>query len=153
MITVKCALGDPPAGCYSSRRRERANYLRGYCQTYLPEEIREEQLVKQIDPFLRFLEVAASANAEIVNFSKIGRQCHVDHRAVLRYFQTLDDTLLGFFLEPYHTSVRKRQTMSPNCTSSIPGWRELLRDSYQSAFTPPPVNSESSLNTTSCLSA
>jgi predicted AAA+ superfamily ATPase len=48
---------------------ERANYLRGYYQTYLREEIREEQIVRKIDPFLRFLEVAASANAEVVNFS------------------------------------------------------------------------------------
>jgi predicted AAA+ superfamily ATPase len=92
---------------------ERGDFLRGYCQTYLREEIREEQIVRKIDPFLRFLEVAASANAEIVNFSKIGRQCKVDHRAVLRYFQILEDTLLGFFLEPYHTSVRKRQILSP----------------------------------------
>ncbi len=47
------------------------------------------------------------------NFSKIGRQCNVDHRAVVRYFQILEDTLLGFFLGPYHTSIRKRQILSP----------------------------------------
>ncbi len=105
--------GSLPQVITAEDDQARANYLRGYCQTYLREEIREEQIVRKIDPFLRFIEVAASANAEIVNFSKIGRQCHVDHRAVLRYFQILDDTLLGFFLEPYHASVRKRQVLSP----------------------------------------
>jgi len=34
-------------------------------------------------------------------------------KTVKKYFQILEDTFLGFFLEPYHRSLRKRQISSP----------------------------------------
>ncbi len=85
-------------------------YLRSYVATYLREEIKEEQIIRQLDPFVRFLEVAAQTNGQVVNASKIGRDSSTDSKAVLRYFQILEDTLVGFFLEPFHSSVRKVQT-------------------------------------------
>jgi len=88
---------------------EKQEYLRAYSNTYLKEEIREEQVVRQIEPFLRFLEVAAQCNGEPLNFSKIARDCGTDPKAVERYYQVLEDTLVGFFLPPFHRSVRKRQ--------------------------------------------
>ena len=50
-----------------------------------------------------------SLPAVIINFSKIAREAGTDSKGVARYFQILEDTLLGFFLEPYHSSIRKRQ--------------------------------------------
>lgn len=85
-------------------------YLRSYVANYIREEIKEEQIVRQIDPFVRFLEVAAQHNSKIINASKIGRDSLSDSASVLRYFDILVDTLLGFYLEPYHRSVRKIQT-------------------------------------------
>jgi predicted AAA+ superfamily ATPase len=37
----------------------------------------------------------------------------VDPKIVKNYYSILQDTLLGFLLEPYHTSLRKRQKNSP----------------------------------------
>lgn len=89
---------------------EKKEYLRAYVSLYLKEEIREEQAVRKIEPFVRFLEVAAQCNGTILNHSKIGRDAGVDSKAIERYFQILEETLLGFYLEPFHFSVRKRQT-------------------------------------------
>lgn len=89
---------------------EKREYLRAYSSTYLKEEIKEEQLVRRIDPFRRFLEVVAQCNGEILNYSKIARDAATDPKAVERYFEILEDTLLGFFLDPYHRSIRKRQS-------------------------------------------
>ena len=47
---------------------------------------------------------------QILNYAKIARDSGIEEKSVSRYFQILDDTLLGFFLEPYHLSVRKRQS-------------------------------------------
>lgn len=91
----------------------RTEQLETYVAVYLREEIREEQLVRNLDPFNRFLEVAAQTSGQIVNYSKIGRDCGVDSRAVARYFQILEETLIGAFLKPYHRSVRKQQGRSP----------------------------------------
>lgn len=89
---------------------EKREYLRAYVAAYIREEIKEEQAVRQIDPFVRFVEIAAQHNGKIINASKVGRESQIDSAAVLRYFQILEDTLLGFYLPPYNRSARKVQT-------------------------------------------
>lgn len=92
---------------------DRKRFLRSYVQTYLKEEVQLEQAVRKIEPFRKFLEVAAQSNGEILNYSRLGREAGVEAKSVERYFQILADTLLGFFLEAYHPSIRKRQLAKP----------------------------------------
>lgn len=92
---------------------DKMSYLRTYALTYLNEEIKAEQIVRKLDPFRKFLEVAAQQNGEIINYSKIGKQIGVDTKTVQSYFHVLEDTLIGFYLKPYHTSIRKRLIESP----------------------------------------
>ncbi|MBL7662271.1 ATP-binding protein [bacterium] len=87
----------------------RAEILKSYVHVYLKEEIREEQIIRSLDPFTRFLEAAAQSNGTIVNLSKLGREANTDAKSIARYFQILEDTLLGFFVDPYHRSIRKQQ--------------------------------------------
>lgn len=92
---------------------EKTAFLRAYALTYLKEEIWGEQIVRKLDPFRKFVEIAAQVNGEILNFANIARDVGVDIKTVQSYFQILEDTLLGFFLEPYHRSIRKRQRRAP----------------------------------------
>lgn len=92
---------------------EKQEYLKTYVNTYLKEEIQIEQVVRKITPFRDFLEIAAQSSGEIINFSKIAREIGSDPVSVKSYFQILEDTLLGYFLYPYHESIRKRQMKSP----------------------------------------
>ena len=64
-------------------------------------------------PLAKFLEVAAQCNGQIINYAKIGRDCGVDGTAIERYFQILEDTHVGFTLQPFHLSIRKRQAQKP----------------------------------------
>lgn len=91
----------------------RGRYLKTYVRTYLQEEILLEQIVRNVDGFRNFLEVAAQTNGKILNYAKIARDCNMDDKSVARFFEILRDTLVGFFLEPYGTSVRKRQAQKP----------------------------------------
>jgi len=100
--------GLPEIFSLDQQDKERALY--SYVSTYLKEEILVEQIIRKIEPFRRFLEVAAQMNGKILNYSKISRDSGVQEKSVARYYQILDDTLLGFFLEPYHQSIRKRQS-------------------------------------------
>ncbi|MDQ2995160.1 MAG: DUF4143 domain-containing protein, partial [Pseudomonadota bacterium] len=84
-----------------------------YAHTYLREEIWEEQVIKTLAPFRKFLEVAAQCNGKIVNFSNIAREVGIDDKTAKAYFEILDDTLIGFFLEPHHNSVRKQVSGKP----------------------------------------
>lgn len=91
----------------------KSRYLRSYSQTYLKEEIVAEQVIRKLDPFRQFLEIAAQQNGEIINFSNIARDVGVDNLTVQSYFQILEDTLVGFLLPSYHRSIRKRQRSNP----------------------------------------
>ncbi len=87
---------------------ERSLFLQAYALTYLKEEIRAEQLTKNLDAFRRFLEVAAQCNGKIINYSNIARDVGVDDKTIKEYFTILEDTLVGFMLEPFQHSFRKR---------------------------------------------
>ncbi len=86
------------------------DFLYSYVQTYLKEEVAVEQLVRNLETFRRFLVAAAQSNGKIVNHAKLERDAGVAARQALRHFEILADTLIGFYLEPFNTSVRKRQT-------------------------------------------
>lgn len=88
-------------------------YLRTYIQTYLREEIQLEQLTRNLLAFRNFLAVAAQANGKIISYSKIAKASGVDEKSVARFFEILVDTLVGYMLEPYDKSVRKRQSGKP----------------------------------------
>ena len=61
---------------YSLRGEEdKQAFLRAYALTYLKEEIVAEQIVRRLDPFRHFLEVAAQSNGMIVNYANICRGC------------------------------------------------------------------------------
>ena len=93
--------------------KEKADILRAYANVYLKEEIWGEQLIRQLDPFRRFVEVAARQSGKIVNASKLGRDVGVDVKTVQTWYQVLEDTLIGFHLDAYHTSVRKQLRQAP----------------------------------------
>lgn len=92
---------------------DRKRFLRAYALTYLREEIQLEQLVRKMEPFRRFLEVAAQASGEVINNAALGREAGVDSKTVLRYYEVLKETWVAYFLEPWHRSVRKQQTQHP----------------------------------------
>lgn len=107
------AFGTLPTIWNTTAPLERSLYLQAYAETYLREEIVAEQIVRNLPPFRRFLQVAAQMSGKLINYTKVASDCMTDPSNVRNYFQVLDDTLLGFFLEPFHESIRKRQTKSP----------------------------------------
>jgi len=92
---------------------ERQLYLRSYVNTYLKEEIAEEQVVRKLDPFRKFLQVASQSSGNIINFSNIAKDTGVSIPTIQTYFQILEDTLLGTIIPPFHESIRKRQFENP----------------------------------------
>jgi predicted AAA+ superfamily ATPase len=105
--------GSLPAIFSYATAEDKRLYLETYGRTYLKEEIWNEQVVRKLEPFASFLEVAAQCNGKILNFSKIGKDIGIDTKTVQAYYQILDDTLAGFILPAYHRSIRKRQTKAP----------------------------------------
>ncbi len=100
---------------------EKNAFLRSYADTYLKEEIWNEHVIRKLQPFRRFLEVAAQCNGKIINYANIARDVGVDDKTIKEYFCILEDTMIGFFLEPFHNSFRKRLVEKPKFFFFDPG--------------------------------
>lgn len=107
------AYGTLPKIFQLNNPEEFSHFLRAYAQVYLREEVWIEQLVRNLDPFRKFLEVAAQCNGKIINIAAIAKDVGVDDKTIVSYYNILEDTLLGFFLEPYQHSFRKRLSKKP----------------------------------------
>lgn len=82
--------------------------LEAYCADYLKEEIAAEGLVRNLPQFSKFLDVVALSDTEPINYANIARDCHVSAITVKSYFEILEDTLMGSFLEPYAKRPKRR---------------------------------------------
>lgn len=115
---------------------DKDEYLRAYAATYLNEEIWGEQLVRNLHPFRKFLEVAAQSNGKIINYANISKDVGVDEKTIKEYFIILEDTLIGFFLDSYHDSFRKRLVMKPKFYFFDPGIVRALSRRLSIPITP-----------------
>ncbi len=110
--------------------------LIAYAHTYLYEEIQAEGLVRKLPQFSRFLQVAALNNGQLLNFSKVASDTGVSASTIREYYEVLKDTLIGFMLEPWgHTKKRKAIATAKfyffDCgvTHSLTGTQTLDRNS------------------------
>ena len=90
-----------------------ANRLKGYVEVYIKEEVVEEALVRDLDAFSRFVEVAAIMDGEILNYENIASDCGVSANTVKQYFQILYDTLIGYEIPAYTKALKRRLMQSP----------------------------------------
>ncbi|MFP4431234.1 MAG: ATP-binding protein [Spirochaetaceae bacterium] len=82
--------------------------LAAYVDRYLTEEVAAEGLTRNLPGFARFLETAAVANAQLINYSNIGRDAQVARQTVVQWFTVLFDTLLAFQLPAYVGSHKRK---------------------------------------------
>ncbi len=88
------------------------NRLKSYIELYLKEEIIEEAAVQKVDDFIRFLEVAAISNGEMLNYENVATDCGVSANTVKAYYQILCDTLLGFEVPAYRKVIKRKLSKS-----------------------------------------
>lgn len=87
--------------------------LAAYIQVYLKEEIKEEALVRNLNAFQRFLEVAALTDGEMVNNNNIAQDCGVSATTVSAYFDILEDTLIGYRIPAFTKVMKRRLVQAP----------------------------------------
>jgi predicted AAA+ superfamily ATPase len=100
--------------------------LDAYVANYLREEIQQEALVRRLDAFARFLEVAALMNGQVVNVAGLARDAAVARPTVQGYFQTLIDTLIGFWLPAWQRRAKVKEVASPKFFLFDPGVARAL---------------------------
>lgn len=91
----------------------RIDLLEACVETYLTQEIRAEALVRSLESFTRFLEVAALANAQVTNVSSLARDAAVARPTVQGYFDVLVDTLIGAWLPAWRPRAKVKEVTHP----------------------------------------
>lgn len=110
--------------------------LDSYINTYLKEEIKEEALAQNFIHFSKFLKFAAHCNTQQINYSSLASDSGLPASTVKNYFEVLSDTFIGFTLEPWKES-KKRKSISTGkfyffdlgVANYLSGIHELPRDS------------------------
>lgn len=85
--------------------------LKDYINDYVQGEIIAEGAVRNIPAFSRFLDVAALANGQMINYTKISNDAGVAKSTVIDYFKILTDTMIGYEL-PSWKETKKRKPIS-----------------------------------------
>jgi predicted AAA+ superfamily ATPase len=118
-------------GIYGKSPETMKDQLTAYVNTYLREEIRQEGLVRKLGGFSRFLDIAASQNAEIVSFSDMARECGVSSHTIKSHYEVLEDTMIVFALHPWQRSTRKRLVAHKRLGMELePGIRGRLFEAF-----------------------
>ena len=100
--------------------------LDAYVSNYIREEIQQEALVRSLDSFARFLEVATLMNGQIVNVAGLARDAAVARPTVQGYFEVLVDTLIGFWLPAWQRRAKVKEVASPKFYLFDPGVARAL---------------------------
>ncbi len=103
--------GTLPAMYLEEEMPERT--LKTYVETYLREEIMQEALVRRLDGYVRFLDMAGQMNGEPLNFAALARESGVTTKTIQGYVDILVDTLVVFRFDAWTRSVRKQLRHSP----------------------------------------
>lgn len=85
-----------------------SSLLKAYVHNYIKAEIIDESATRNIPAFSRFLQIAGLRHGQQPNYANVARETGVSASTARSYFQILEDTLLGFALEPWRRREKRR---------------------------------------------
>lgn len=100
--------------------------LDAYVTNYVREEVMQEALVRNLESFARFLEIAALMNGQVLNVAGVSRDAAVARPTVQGYFATLVDTLIGVWLPAWRRRAKVKEVASPKFYLFDPGVARAL---------------------------
>ena len=93
--------GSLPEVYLSTEKKENERLLKSYSGNYLKEEIKAESLVRNLDSFARFFQEATLRATEFIDYTKLSSRSKISRHAIPRYFEILEDTLVGYRVFPF----------------------------------------------------
>jgi len=87
--------------------------LDSYVGMYLKEEVQQEALVRRLDQFAKFMEVAAFSQAQVLSVLSVATDLGVSRNTAESYFQILEDLLLAKRLPVFQKRAKRKITVHP----------------------------------------
>ena len=85
-----------------------ASVLKTYLDLYIEEELITEGVIRKVDSFFRFLEVASFSHASVLSASEIAREAEVKRSTVDTYFEILEEMLIISRLPVFSKRAKRR---------------------------------------------
>jgi len=101
--------------------------LDAYAELYIENEIRQENIVRDMGAFLRFLRLAALESGQFINTTKLAKSVGIATNTVRNFYQVLEDTYVGIKILPFGRS-KKRIISSPRFLIFDIGLRHILAE-------------------------
>ena len=112
--------------------KEKNDFLDSYANIYIKEEVYSEAILRKLEPFRKFLTLSAQLSGKTLNLKSLASSVGVDPKTIRSYYSILEDTLVGFFLEPLESSLKKKLGKSPKffffdsgVTRALSEWLDL----------------------------
>lgn len=93
--------------------KEPQETLSSYVSLYLDEEVKAEGLVRNIEPFARFLEVMSFSHGSLLNCSNIARECGIQRATIQNWVTILEDLLISFQIPVFTKRAKRILTSHP----------------------------------------
>lgn len=81
--------------------------LSAYVSLYLDEEVKAEGLVRQIEPFARFLEILSFSQGSVLNMSNVARECAVKRSTAESWLSIVQDLLIVFQISVFSKRAKR----------------------------------------------
>ena len=95
------SIGSLPESYLEKSAKNAERLLSSYVANYLKEEIKAEALTRNLESFARFFQEAILNVGQFVDFTKLAKNAKISRHAIPRYFEILEDTLVGYRLFPF----------------------------------------------------
>lgn len=122
--------GSLPEIYLSNNEKENQRILRSYSANYLKEEIKAEALTRNLESFARFLQESVLSAAQFVDYTKLSNKAKISRHSCPRYFEILEDTLIGFRLNPFEDFENQTHNHShkPNKIKNVKPNRNKIKN-------------------------
>lgn len=87
--------------------------LGDYVETYVERDIRQLTLIKDLSLFEKFVRLCAGRVGQLLNLQSLGNDVGVSHTTARSWLTLLEASYVVFLLQPWHTSIAKRQIKTP----------------------------------------
>lgn len=96
-----------------NRADDPKQYLDGYIEVYLQQEVAQEGIVRQLGDFARFLKIASLSQGQPINIANISREVALPRDRIAGYFQIVEDLLIAIQIPPFMRRTTRRLVMHP----------------------------------------
>jgi predicted AAA+ superfamily ATPase len=113
-VFEKIWLGSFPRLIVNRKAAEmRTLFYSSYIQTYIERDVKDFYNIENALNFYNFLVAAAARTGQLLNYSDLARDAHIDLRTAKLWLEILERSGVVHLLYPYHSNNSKRTVKTP----------------------------------------